>query len=218
MTPSGKKYPAFSTYAGAENADKKSDSTPSPGPMSDDLRYWKKTASIARRQCLISCSCFCELLWRVVEAEGIEAARAEWRDVRRALAEAEVTRDVRIAFLDDFADAAALEERRKRKDLPISLRRDRTDGLERVHFREVDAKRLLAREVCDLGEDPPKCRELRDAAVHELGLAVPRECAETNGLVLLAEEPAAGRRRRKVKRVKADVARESAVERSRRVW
>merc|ERR1719231_1532338 len=58
MTPSGKKYPAFSTYAGAENALKKSPSTPSPGPDPDDLRYWKKTASIARRQCLISCSCF----------------------------------------------------------------------------------------------------------------------------------------------------------------
>ena len=42
------------------------------------------------------------------------------------------------------------------------------DALERVHLAEGA---VLAREVRELGEDPAEARELRDAAVHELGLA-----------------------------------------------
>ena len=58
---------------------------------------------------------------------------------------------------------------------------------------------------------------LRARTVHELGLAIPRECAEADRLVLLAEEPAARRGLREVERVEANVAGERAVERRRRV-
>merc|ERR1719486_841070 len=68
-----------------------------------------------------------ELLGRVLEAERVEAAAAEGRDVGEALAEAEVAGDVVVALLDDLADAAALEERREREDLPVRLRRHAAD-------------------------------------------------------------------------------------------
>merc|ERR1719411_1182649 len=109
----------------------------------------------------------------------------------------------------ELVDAPDLAGDHEAEDLVPARLGDGIQGIEGVHLGEGA---VLARPVRDLGEDPAEARELRDAAVHELGLAEDLERA----VALVADPPRARRVLREAERVEAHVADERAVERRRR--